>query len=627
MDRSRPRHGSPPAIAPLASTVCVLVLSWVLPWMLTAVHAAEDTPQRRFLLIYSQHSDLMANVDATMGMHAAFEHALGADYEAYAEFRDDQRFPGPEEDRLFSAEIERKYRGQHFDAILAFGGWALDYAVANRAPLGIDAPIVFGGIGDATIAGRVLPSGVYGVSSDFSLSGTIDLARRVQPSAPRLVVMAGSSAFDRSWEPAVREELSQLEGIKADFVSGLTLEGFQQVAAELDPETILLILTIYEDAAGRQFTPANAAEAIAERSAAPTWGLYDTFVGRGVVGGDVQRFRDVGAAMAGQALKLVNEDVEVPPMRVVQSRPVMDWRQMHRYGLDRALLPANAVLEFYSPSAWERYRPQILLAVALVLLQSMTIGALILQDRRRRTAEREVALRRSELAHVSRVAQLGELSGAMAHELNQPLTAILANAEAGSQILAEEPLDRDEIAAIFADIAEDDRRAAGIIVELRRLMAKGVSDCAIVDLNQIIGATVRLIQSELILREVTVDLRPAPAPALVRASRLQIKQVLLNLILNAADAMAEQPAATRVVTVTVRRHEDGRFEISVRDEGPGIDPAVADDPFRPFATTKATGLGLGLSICQTIVRSHGGTLAFDPQVTNGVRAVLILPPP
>lgn len=290
-------------------------------------------------------------------------------------------------------------------------------------------------------------------------------------------------------------------------------------------------------------------------------------------------------------------------------------------------LPVETGIEVRDPSVWERYQLQIVLAAAVILLQSATIAGLAVQDCRRRKAEREVTARRTELAHALRIAQLGELSGAIAHELNQPLTSILANAEVGASLVARDPVDRDEIAAIFADIADDDRRAAALIVDLRRLMTKGETELALLDLNGLVEAAVRLVRSELFLRAVTVDLRLSRDPLPVRASRPQLKQVLLNLTLNAADAMAAQPAATRVVTIATRLRADGWRELSVRDEGPGLDPAVAEDPFRPFATTKPGGLGLGLSICRTIVQSHDGTLAFDPTATGGARAVLALPPP
>jgi C4-dicarboxylate-specific signal transduction histidine kinase len=330
--------------------------------------------------------------------------------------------------------------------------------------------------------------------------------------------------------------------------------------------------------------------------------------------------------MAETVLKLADGET-VAPVSQPAARLVVDWRQMERFGLDRRLLPANAVLEFHDPSAWERYRTQILLASAVFLMQSATIAGLVVQGRRRRSAEREVAARRVELAHMSRVVQLGELSGAVAHELNQPLTSILANAEAGEQLIACDPVDLGEIAAILADIAEDDRRAAGIIVELRRLMARDEAAFEELDLNDVAGATLRLLQSELLVREVAVETELFSGALPVRGSRAQLKQVLQNLIVNAADAMADQAAATRRMTVTSALRADGWRELAVRDHGPGLAAEVADDPFRPFVTTKATGLGLGLSICRTIVQAHGGQLGFEGTAGQGARAVLALPPP
>ncbi|TPE46944.1 sensor histidine kinase [Amaricoccus solimangrovi] len=596
---------------------------------------ASGAPSRRFLLIYSAHSTLAANMEASRGVAAVLDRGLGADYEIYAEYRDDQRFPGAGADGAFAGELARKYRGERFDAVLAFGAWALRYAAGNRDTIGPATPVVFGGVGPEDLAALDPPPGIHGVAAEYSVPGTLALARALQPGADRVVVLSGSGEFDRSWEGRARASLAGVTDIPVTYVSGLTMEGFAEVAAGLDDRAILIILTIYRDAAGARFTPANAAEIIAARSAAPAYGVYDTYIGRGVVGGEVQRFRDVGAAMAEQALRLVRGE-PAPRLAPTPSRPVVDWRALRRFGLAEAALPPGTMLEFYDPPFWDRYRTQVLVAGAIILAQSLTIAGLVLQDRRRRAAERETASHRAELAHMSRVAQLGELSGAMAHELNQPLTAILANAEAGAQLVArgagESPVDLAEIAEIFADIAEDDRRAAEMIVALRQLMAKGETEFEPLELNTVVADTLRLSRSELLVREVAVETMLARGELPVRANRIQLRQVLLNLMLNAADAMADLPAPRRVITIATRARADGWRELSVRDRGPGLAAEVAADPFRPFATTKTHGLGLGLSICQTIAEAHGGTLRFeDPGAGGGTgggaRAVLALPAP
>lgn len=587
---------------------------------------ASEPAHRRFLVLYSAHAALAANVEATAGIVAAFDRAFGANYELYMEYRDDQRFPGPEEDRAFSETMARKYGGQRFDAILTAGGWALDYVAREQGSLGIEAPVVYGGVPEAEVARRSLPAGMHGVVTHYSVAATLALARRLQPTARRAVLMFGSGSVDRSWEALARRQLAGVGGIEIDYVTGLGLEGFREVAAGLDPDTILIPLTISEDADGQRFTPVNAAELIATQAAAPSYTVYDTFIGRGVVGGETQLFGDIGTAMAEEAVLLAKGE-PVAERAEVATRTLIDWRAFTRFGLDRRLLPPDAELRFYDPGMWERSRAWILLAAAVILAQSGTIAALAIQERRRRAAQHELAIRRAELAHVSRVAQLGELSGALAHELNQPLTSILANAEAGGELIGRDPLDRDEIAAILADIAEDDRRAAAIIADLRRMMVKGEPELRVVDLNATVETAIRLTRSELLVRGVQVETRLGRGEMPVRANRSQLKQVLLNLMLNAAEAMAGQPEGRRRITVTTRVRADDWRELTLSDLGPGLPAEIAANPFRPFATTKATGLGLGLSICRTIVQGHRGTLQFDTTVAEGTRAVLALPPP
>lgn len=580
-----------------------------------------------FLFVYSEHTTLEANELTTDGVTEVLDAALPDGYEVYSEYRDIARFPDPEAEQAFLESMVRKYRGTPFDAVLTFGTSALKFVVDRRAELGLDAPIVFGGVTQLALEHVDLPPDAHGIVGQYTARGSLALARAMQPDAERIVIMSGSGSFDRAGEASVRAELAREDALPIDYVSGLTLDGFSEFAAGLDPQTILLILTVFEDASGRRFTPINAAHNIAKASGAPSWTIFDPYIGRGVVGGVVQLSSDVGAVMVRTALRLIDGDGAVSPMTEVPQRSVVDWRQLERFGLEEHLLPPDAVRKFYNSPPWQRYRVQFLIASAIIVAQTATIAALMVQDRRRRRAENDASAGRMELAHMSRVAQLGELSGALAHELNQPLTSILANAEAGLQLAAREPADTGEIGAIFRDIVEDDRRAARIIVELRRLMSKGEITFELLDLGSMVSDTVWLARSEMIVRAVTVDGRQIATGLTVRGNGPQLKQVVLNLLLNAADAMASQPPAARVVTLAVTVRGDGWRELAVTDRGKGLAPSVADDPFRAFVTTKPAGLGLGLSICRAIVQAHGGTLAFDRQFPGGARVVMALPPP
>jgi PAS domain S-box-containing protein len=225
----------------------------------------------------------------------------------------------------------------------------------------------------------------------------------------------------------------------------------------------------------------------------------------------------------------------------------------------------------------------------------------------RRKVEQASARQRDELAHLSRVAMLGELSGSLAHELNQPLTAILSNAQAAQRFLAQSPLRVDKLAEILADIVKSDHRAGAVIQRLRSLLRKEVSQRHPLDLNEVVGESMRLMRSDLLSRHVVASTDLAESLPAVGGDRNQLQQVLLNFVINGCDAMDGKGVDRRLL---VRTHAtaQGNVEVSVADRGAGIPTEYIERIFEPFMTTKATGMGLGLAICRSIVEAHGGRL-------------------
>jgi two-component system, LuxR family, sensor kinase FixL len=226
----------------------------------------------------------------------------------------------------------------------------------------------------------------------------------------------------------------------------------------------------------------------------------------------------------------------------------------------------------------------------------------------RKQAEAETLRQRSDLAHLSRVTMLGELSGSMAHELNQPLTAILSNAQAAQRFLAHEDADMNEVRDILKDIVEQDNRAGEIIHRLRLLLKKGEVHQQPLDLNDVVQEVLKLIRSDLVNQNVAARVELAAGLPPVKGDRVQLQQVLLNLVMNACDAMNGNAPADRQLVVRTELSGDGNVCVSVADVGPGLAPDKLEQVFEPFYTTKTNGLGLGLSVCRTIISAHGGNL-------------------
>ena len=243
----------------------------------------------------------------------------------------------------------------------------------------------------------------------------------------------------------------------------------------------------------------------------------------------------------------------------------------------------------------------------------------------RKQAELDAQRDRAELSHLSRVALMGEMSASIAHELNQPLAGILSNAAAGQRFIDRGDVDLREIRELLGDIIADGRRASDVVRGIRGMVKKEQLARRSVNLNEVVMDAWRMASPDALLHSCQLETSLDPNLPAIDADPVQLQQVLLNLAINAFDAMRDTPASKRKVLIATQSNGDGTVRTSVRDYGVGISEEMQDRLFDPFFSTKTEGLGMGLAIVRSIVESHGGTITAENADGGGTRFEFVLP--
>jgi signal transduction histidine kinase len=468
---------------------------------------------------------------------------------------------------------------------------------------------------------------VTGFATEVDVRGTVEEALALVPGTRRVAVVTGASRAERARARALTADLSAKAGLEIVDLGGLAFAELLARLRALDDDTIVLFLSFRLDADGRSFLVDRVAADIAQASARPVFSVYEPLVGLGIAGGRVTSLEDMGNALATLGGRvLAGEPISgIPVVRADFARSVYDARALGRYRLDARRLPSGAELRYREHTLLEEHRWGVFAIIAAFMLQAGLIGALLVERERRRRAEGKARRTLGQLAHLDRVAAMGELATSLAHELNQPLAAILANAQAARRLLTAPCPDLAEVRATLDDIVDDDKRAGEVIRRMRALLKKEEFRPEPVDLNDVVRSVLRLLAHEASRRGVTLETDLAANLPRVRGDVVQLQQVVLNLVVNACDAVARCAPERRRVLVRTREQLSGNAEVIVEDAGDGIPDAHVAQLFEPFFTTKADGLGMGLSITRSILELHGGHIAVQNLDGGGASFRCVLP--
>jgi signal transduction histidine kinase len=360
---------------------------------------------------------------------------------------------------------------------------------------------------------------------------------------------------------------------------------------------------------------------------APIFSYDESFIGH-TVGGPILWIADSARVTAAVALRILGgekpRDIKIEPVQF--GHPVFDWRELQRWGISESRLLPGSEIRFRDPTVWQRYGYYILAIFAALLMQSALIVWLFYEHRRRQVAEAVSLQRANELAQMNRIATAGQLSATIAHEIRQPLAAISAFAIASLNWLKRDVPDFAEARASLQKIVEESHRADDIIKSVRTMFDHEPPVREEVDLNKVVHGVLAFMLRTINSNNITLNTRLADDPApLVMADPVQLQQVLLNLIMNAIEAMTAVRHKVRLLHIETGIDPPYAVWLTVADSGPGLDPKVAESIFDPFVTTKTKGMGMGLSICKSIIEQHQGQLEATSVAPQGAMFRVTLP--
>ncbi len=602
--------------------VCLLVLAAILPGPASSAPRGE---LKRVLMLHSFGRDFRPWSEFARTIRTELEQQSPWPLDLQEQTLLTARFNDPGPEAPFVDYLRSLYSGRPPDIVLSIGAPAAKFVQKYRAQLFPETPMVLTAVEQRLVnhAGLTDKDTVVSVYNDFS--GFFSSILQVLPDTQTIAVVIGASPLEKFWLDEVKTEAKPFEN-RVAFVwyADLSFEEILKRATALPPHTVLFWGLMSVDAAGVTHEGDLALRSLHAVANAPIFSFQEAFFGGETVGGPMHSVAGSSEKTVNAAIRILGGekpgDIKIEPIGFAS--PKYDWREMQRWGISESNLPRGSKVLFREPSIWKRYSWQLTLIASVILVQGVLISGMLQERRRRRLAEVESGQRLAELAHVNRYSTVGELTTTIAHELNQPLGSILTNTETAELMLKGSSPNLDEVREILADIRRDDQRASEVIRRLRSVLKKTPFEVRDIDLNETVREAIGFMRALAAGRAIALMYAPAATELQIRGDGVQLQQVVLNLIINAMDAISE--VGKREIDVTTIR--SGAYaEIRISDTGPGMAAGDLNNVFNPFFTTKPQGMGMGLAIVRTIVEAHHGQISAENQLSGGALFTIRLP--
>jgi signal transduction histidine kinase len=583
-------------------------------------------PVKNVLIIFSWSSSLPAYQGMMEGFNAAFSEEPGVTCNLAIEYLDLNR---PGSDIVVKTIVglyNDNYKNIPLDLVIIVG--PNGYPVLKENGLkALDQTPVICVDNDTLINDNLLypqnPDMVK-ISLNYDFRPTLETAFSLFPGFRDIYVISGISPMDSYYLNKFRISAKNFSKDHSfSYYSNLSVDSLIRRVEKIPRKSLVFVPSYFRDRDGVLISTSDVIAILARRSKAPVLPLADGFTTRkGALGGYVFSFRNVGkeiGRIANHMLKGTSaDDIKVRYKTFYED--VYDWDQVKRWNLTQSRLIPSDSLFYYKPVGfWRIYRWYILALFLFLISQTIFIIYLVRLNRRQKETARQKAEAENiyqELVREDRLLKMVELTASLSHELNQPLTAILYNAQAGKRFLKSGTIDPRQAEEIFDYIIEDDKRAGGIISSVKNLMKLDNREMENLNLGDLIQETVDIFKSEYIRKNVTLKVTIPKIPAWIYGEKILLQQVIMNFCRNAINAMEKIDPENRLLEITLKTVKS-HVTLSVRDSGCGIDPEIKEKLFRPFVTNSKKGFGIGLALSRTIIEKHHGEIWAENHPEGG----------
>jgi signal transduction histidine kinase len=611
----------------------VVAVAAAIPLLFTSTASAAGP--KRVLLVHSFASAAPPFTVESMAFETELVEKMGERVDLDEVSLDMARYADRDMQEAIVDYLQKRQRKWQPDLVVPIGAPASIFVAKYRDRLFPETPIVY-----ASADRRLLPAGALEknaayIGQVYEISGLLEDMLQVAPATKNIVVVVGATPLEHIWREVFQKAAEPLANrINFTYYSDLSFDQMLQAAAKLPPNSFIFVLLLLRDASGVTHNADEALRRLHEVANAPINGIFDHQLGLGIVGGRLYQSERVGKEAADIAVRILRGEPAsgIPQILLERLAPRYDSRELQRWKIHEKLLPKGSTILFRAPTLWEQHRTLILAVVTVCALQALLISVLLVNLVKRRRAERsltqaeeEARRHREQINLLSRVSLLGEMTASLAHELNQPLSAIISNANAGKRSIDRGKEDPATLREILVDVEADGHRAHDIIRNVRNTVKQSDPTLRRINLNELVTNVAHVVRPDAVAYSCEVETSLAKDLPLIEVDPVQIQQVLVNLVSNALDAMRQTPLARRKVEISTAGNGDNEVRLSVRDHGTGIRNEVHERLFDRFFTTKEQGLGMGLAIVRSIVESHGGDIQAENVADGGALFYFTLP--